>query len=150
MSTTSKSVGSILNGLIETCRDGQEGFRSAAENVRRPDIKPIFSDLSMQRQYFAGELQRLALNLGEKVEKRGSVSAPLHRAWVDLKTVLTSGNDQAILENCEREEDNAMADYCQALEQDDLPITVRQVLQQQALGVKAAHDRVRDLCKHSS
>ena len=34
MSTTTKSIATVLNSLIETCEDGQEGFRSAAEDVK--------------------------------------------------------------------------------------------------------------------
>ena len=33
MSTTTTSITSVLNSLIETCKDGQEGFRAAAEAV---------------------------------------------------------------------------------------------------------------------
>ena len=72
MSTTTKSIASILNPLIETCKDGQEGFRSAAENVKSADFKSLFAELSMQRQQFAGELQRLVLNLGEEAETSNS------------------------------------------------------------------------------
>lgn len=59
MSTTTKSIASVLNSLIETCEDGQEGFRSAAEDVKSADFKELFSELSMQRQPFATELQTL-------------------------------------------------------------------------------------------
>jgi uncharacterized protein (TIGR02284 family) len=145
MTMTTTSIASTLNALIETCKDGRDGFRSAAENVRNTDFKLLFSDLSMQRQYFAGELKRLARNLGEKVETRGSFSAALHRGWMNLKAAITSGADNAILAECEHGEDAAVAEYCHALEHDDLPISVRSVLQQQAMGVKAAHDRVHDL-----
>ena len=34
----------VLNNLIETCRDGQEGFQEAAENVVRSDIKHLFTE----------------------------------------------------------------------------------------------------------
>ncbi len=53
---TNTSIASTLNGLIAACKDGQKGFRAAAENVRNEDFHLLFSDLSMQRQYFAREL----------------------------------------------------------------------------------------------
>ena len=64
---------------------------------------------------------------------------------VNLKAAVTTGGDSAILAECEHGEDEAIAEYCHALEHHDLPISVRSVLQQQAMGVKAAHDHVHDL-----
>ena len=57
---------SILNDLIETLKDGQQGFREAAEDVKSSDLKTLFSEYSLQRSQFAGELQSLAHSLGEK------------------------------------------------------------------------------------
>jgi uncharacterized protein (TIGR02284 family) len=142
---TNTSIASTLNGLIAACKDGQKGFHAAAENVRNEDFHLLFSDLSMQRQYFARELKRLILNLGEKVETNASFSAALHRGWMNLKAALTSGDDKAILKECERGEDVAVAEYSEALEHNDLPADVRSVIQQQAMGVQAAHDRIHNL-----
>jgi uncharacterized protein (TIGR02284 family) len=146
MLTTNPSIVSTLNGLIEACRDGQKGFRAAAESVRNPDFQLLFSDLSTQRQHFVRELKRLAANFGGSAETSGSFSAALHRGWMNLKAVVISGDDRAILKECERGEDVAVAEYSEALEHDDLPPTVRNVIQQQAMGVQAAHDRVHELC----
>lgn len=145
MSTTTSSIASVLNSLIETCKDGQHGFREAAEKVKNADYKALFSEFAMQRQQFIGELQRLVAGLGEDVEKSGSVAGALHRGWIDLKSALTSGEEHAILAECERGEDSAVAEYREALEHDELPPEVRSVIQQQYVAVQDAHDRVRDL-----
>ena len=50
---------STLNGLIETCKDGQDGFKTAAEGVERSDLKSLFYEFAQQRSQFAGELQTL-------------------------------------------------------------------------------------------
>jgi uncharacterized protein (TIGR02284 family) len=145
MSITTKSVASILNSLIETCKDGQEGFRNAAENVKNVDYKSLFSELSIQRQQYVAELQALVSGLGHDLEKSGSIAGALHRGWIDLKAALTSGDEHAILAECERGEDSAVAEYRDALEHEDLPANVRGVIRQQFMAVQAAHDRVRDL-----
>lgn len=145
MSTTTTSIASVLNGLIETCKDGQYGFQSAAETVKNADFKSLFTELSAQRQLFIGELQRLVRGLGEDTEKTGSLAGTLHRGWIDIKAALSSGDEHAILVECERGEDSAVNEYREALEQNDLPINIRDVIQQQYTGVQAAHDRVRDL-----
>jgi hypothetical protein len=65
-STTASNddVISTLNGLIETCKDGQNGFKEAAEGVDRSDLKSLFYEFSQQRSQFAGELQSLVQSLG--------------------------------------------------------------------------------------
>jgi len=145
MSSTTTSITSVLNSLIETCKDGQEGFRSAAEAVNNVEYKSLFVELSAQRQQFATELQSLVAALGKQPEDSGSVSAALHRGWIDLKAAIGQGDPHAILEECERGEDSAVESYREALEHTDLPANILHTIEQQFLGVKAAHDRVRAL-----
>ena len=121
MSTTTKSIASVLNSLIETCEDGQEGFRSAAEDVKSADLKELFSELSQQRQQFATELQTLVLGFGEEAQTSGSFGGVLRRGWMDLKAAITSGDEHTILVECERGEDAAVAAYRDALEHEELP-----------------------------
>src|SRR3954466_8910861 len=60
-----KETISTINGLIETLKDGQEGFRQAADAVKDSQLKSLFNEYSMQRSRFAGELQSEAIGLGE-------------------------------------------------------------------------------------
>ncbi len=137
---------SILDDLIETLKDGQQGFREAAEDVQSHELKTLFGEYSLQRSQFAGELQSLAHSLGEKEpETMGSVSGALHRGWINLKSALSSKDEHAILTECERGEDSAVAEYTKALAEEGLPGHVAEILQMQYKAVKAAHDRVRDL-----
>jgi uncharacterized protein (TIGR02284 family) len=137
---------SILNDLIETLKDGQEGFRSAAADVESSDLKSLFSEYSLQRSKFVGELQALARSLGEQdPETTGSVSGALHRGWINHKAALSSKDEHAILAECERGEDSAVATYKKALEATDLPAHVIATIRTQYADVKAAHDRVRNL-----
>ena len=145
MKTRTFSIASVLNSLIETCKDGQEGFRNAAEDVKSAPLKTLFNELSRQRGLFITQLQDLVHNLGEKTEKQGSVAGALHRGWIDLKSALTSGDEHSILAECERGEDSAVEEYREALDHEELPPHVREIVAQQYLAVQAAHDRVRDL-----
>ncbi len=142
MSTTT----STLNDLIQTLKDAQEGFRAAAEAVKSPDLQTLFNEYSLQRSKFAGELQAIVRNLGnDEPETGGSVSGALHRGWIDLKGALTKQDDHAILAECERGEDSAVAAYEEAIGDSALPGYVLDTLQEQYTEVRAAHDRVRDL-----
>ena len=135
---------STLNGLIETCKDGQEGFKTAAEGVQRSDLKSLFHEFSQQRAKFAGELQSLVRTLGGDPENSGSVAGTLHRGWIDIKSAVTGRDDEAILNECERGEDSAKDAYKSALKE-GLPANVRSTVETQYQSILAAHDRVRSL-----
>ena len=137
---------STLNDLIETCRDGQEGFSTAAEAVGDTELKRLFHEYSRQRARFVGDLQDEVRRLGGDAENSGSITASLHRGWMGLRAAVTGRDDAAILAECERGEDAAVANYRAALGR-DLPSNVRSLVERQFAEVKAAHDRVRSLEK---
>lgn len=141
---TNENVITTLNNLIETCKDGQEGFKQAAEGVERSDLKSLFFEYSQQRSQFAGELQSLVRELGGDPETAGSVSGSLHRGWINIKSAVTGQDEGAILNECERGEDSAKNAYKDALQQ-DLPANVTEVIQKQATAVQAAHDKIKAL-----
>jgi uncharacterized protein (TIGR02284 family) len=135
---------STLNGLIEICRDGQEGFREAAESVNSSDIKTFFVQNSQQRAQFVGELQSLVRGLGGDPENSGSTLGAIHRGWIDLKTAIAGNDEKAVLNECERGEDAAKKAYKEALEM-NLPSNVQQTLQSQYDAVMEAHNNVKAL-----
>ena len=135
---------STLNNLIETCKDGQDGFRSAAGGVRNAELKTLFHAYSQQRAQFAAELQGEVRRLGGDPEKTGSTAAALHRGWIDIKGAVTGEDEGAIVSECERGEDSAVRNYEEAL-REDLPSDVRTIIERQFRQVKEAHDRIRSL-----
>jgi uncharacterized protein (TIGR02284 family) len=146
MAQTSEMV-STLNSLIETLKDGQQGFRQASEAVKDNTLKSLFNEYSLQRAKFAGELQNEVIrSLGEsQPEDSSSAAGALHRAWINLKSALTAGDDHAILAECERGEDSAVAEYKKAMEEENLSAPLRDIVSRQYTDVKAAHDRVKAL-----
>lgn len=136
---------SVIEELIETCKDGQKGYQDAASHTKRPDLKTFFNEQSLERSRFAGELQAELPRMGEADKKvSGSVSATLHRAWIDAKVSL-GGGDTAILESVEQGEDQAKESYQKALNTGGLPTNLSDVIRRQAASVQRAHDKVKSL-----
>lgn len=137
-------VVSTLNDLIETCKDGEEGFRKCANDISAPDLKQMFMDRAQTCAASAQELQQCVRAYGGDPETSSSVSGSLHRRWVDIKTAVTGNTDQATLEEIERGEDVALESYRNALSK-ELPADVRAIVEKQYEGVKKNHDQVRRL-----
>ncbi|HEY9248566.1 MAG TPA: PA2169 family four-helix-bundle protein [Rariglobus sp.] len=145
MNSDIKSTIKTLNDLIETLRDGQHGFKTAAEDVKASELAQLFNRYSVQRGEFVAELQARVLALGADVEKSGSVSGSVHRGWINLKAALSSNEPHAVLAECERGEDSAVAAYKEALDNQDLDLPTRELLNRQYHEVKGAHDKVKQL-----
>ena len=133
---------SVLEDLIETCKDGQKGYQDAAQHVKRTDLKTYFNEQSLERSRFAGELEAELMRLGKPDKKVfGIGGGTLHRAWIDTKVAL-GGGDKTILESVEAGEDRAKEAYQKAVT-GDLPENIAQVVRRQAASVERAHDKVK-------
>lgn len=133
-----------LNKLIETCKDGEYGFRTSGEHVKSAQIRELFMKRADECRQAAAELQSLVVQHGGSAEDSGSSAGAMHRGWVAVKGALAGYTDLAMLEETERGEDVALASYRRALEQ-DLPPNVRNVVEQHLQGVQRNHDQVRML-----
>ncbi len=146
MAIDNDEVISTLNNLVETCKDGQNGFRTAAEGVKDTKLTTLFNTYSQQRGQFAAELQNEVRRLGGEPEETGSTAAVLHRGWINIKSAVTGEDEGAIISECERGEDSAVKAYEEALK-NNLQGDVKMLVERQFSQVKEAHDLVRSLEK---
>ena len=133
-----------LNDLLEICRDGEFGFTESAEHTKSEQVKSIFIQRADDCRSAAAELEKLIIQLGGEPDEGGSMSGAIHRGWVSVKGTLSGYSDINMLEECERGEDVALAQYRKALKQ-DLPAHVKSVVERQAQGTQRNHDQIRDL-----
>ena len=144
MSTNIDDIRSTLNGLIETIKDGEEGFRTSADKLQNRATAEEFRSFAHQRSHFAADLQAQVSRIGGEPKVSGSVTGTLHRGWINLKSALTGNNDHAILEEAESGEDAAVKNYREALTK-DLPSDIRAVIETQFSQVLRTHNTVRSL-----
>ena len=76
---------STLNDLIEISRDGEMGFKAAAEKADDPGLKSLLQDRARSCTAATAELQSLIRSLGGKPEDSGSVAGAIHRGWTKVK-----------------------------------------------------------------
>lgn len=144
MLTTPNEIAPVLKSLIETCKDGQEGFRTAAEGIENdPRLKSFLSSCSEQRARFVGELENELRKLGDYSTESSSLAGTLHRGWINLKSALTTRDAHAVLTECERGEDSALKQYQEALNA-GLPALLDAIVARQRQEIVVTHSAVRD------
>jgi uncharacterized protein (TIGR02284 family) len=139
-----RDVVTTLNDLIETCKDGQSGYRKAADFVSDTEMQALFDSYSLQRTQFINDLQAAVRYFGGIPANHGSATGAVHRGWIDLKSRLSGDDEEAILSECERGEQAALHNYEEAL-QERLPAEIMPLMEYQYWQVREAHERIRAL-----
>jgi uncharacterized protein (TIGR02284 family) len=137
-----RDVIEVLNDLIETCRDGEYGFRASAEQARSSALRSNLLARASECATAADQLRAHVVQLGGKPEDGGTATGAMHRGWVAVKAKLSTYDDLAVLEECERGEDVALRNYREALE-NELPTPIRNLVERQYEGAKRNHNEVR-------
>ena len=140
----SDKITSVMNDLVETSMDGEQGFRRAAEDTKNPELRTVFLARAEDCSRAVADLRQVISRLGGKPQEHGSIAGAVHRGWVNVKAAAAGRTDLAILEECERGEDVAKARYRKALEA-QLPEDIRTIVQKQYAGVERNHDQIRDM-----
>jgi len=130
-----------LNHLIETCRDGERGFRYAANHVSDPAVKALLLEIATERQRFAETLLPHAHRLGGANDADGTVVGALHRGWMTLRDTLTPHDDATIIKEAERGERAALTAYQEALDSMLSP-EARELIESQCAQVQQTYSRL--------
>jgi uncharacterized protein (TIGR02284 family) len=147
MAEKNDEVISVLNDLIETCKDGEQGFRTAAEGVGKAgdaELRTLFNAHAQQRARFAADLQNEVLHIGGDPSKSGHVSGSFHRGWMNLKAAISANSEASIIEECESGERSAVKNYEDALKK-MLPLDLKETIENQYAEIKLAHSRLKGL-----
>ena len=137
----------VATELVETLKDGERGFASAAEKLKGDD-HPMWAAtlqrLAEQRGEFHREIVALGEDYGDDVDESGTVAATVHRGWLSLKDALTGDAPGGVLKAALTGEDHAVSEYEKALQQ-DLSAGFHEVVTRQQAAVLAARDEVKAL-----
>lgn len=144
MTSSDKDTTALINHLVETCKDGEEGFKTAAGAVKDAQLKQLFTSYAQQRARFAEDLQLAVRRLGGDPGKRGSIAGALHRSWMSVKSAVVGSSDGAIVREAERGEDGAVQAFEKVLAE-ELPVDVQALVERQLIQVREAHDRISTL-----
>ncbi len=138
-----------VEGLIDVCRDGEQGYAAAAHHVKDPSLKEYFHEQKAERGRYAEELKQSLEDYIGKWEstRQGSVGGAARFVWLETKAA-AGASDESILASVEAGEDAAKESYMKALNDPELPAVLRGLVRGQAQAVIAAHDHIKLLRDH--
>lgn len=144
MNTQSVQDIRILNELLEVTRDSVAGYGEAAADTSDPEFKTIFSQRAEDRQHIVEQFEEKIRSLGGNPDEKGSLLAAAHRAFLNLRDRVSSG-DEALLAEVERGEDFIKAKYEAALKDGQLSPLVREAVRTAFGSVWSGHEEARAL-----
>jgi uncharacterized protein (TIGR02284 family) len=130
----------VLNDLISTSRDGEEGLGKAAKGVHDDRLRDLLTGFAKQHSDFAGKLQEEVRRLGGQPAERGHAGGVQHRGWVDLETRIRPKDDRSFLEECRSGEEGTLKHFQHALAQ-DLPEDLRKMVELESRVIQGFIDR---------
>jgi len=92
---------STLNSLIKTTLDSVKGFEDAAEDSEGR-FTSLFAGFASDRRAVVSRLQEEVRRLGGNPEDDSSLLAAAHRTFMNLKQLVVSRDEKAIVEEVER------------------------------------------------
>ena len=139
---------STLNSLIATTLDSVEGYQEAAKNNESHRFTGLFTARASERRQVASDLQAEVTRVGGTPADGGTALGGAHRMFLNLKSLITGNDDQAIVNEVEAGEDHIKAKFEAAMKDDGVSPVSRLTIEKAFTSVRAGHDQMRDL-KHN-
>ncbi len=147
MALSNKKIISILEDLVEICKDGEQGFKDAADDTKDEELGKTLLAYSHQREQFTIELNDVIKSLGGEVEFSGSIFGVLHRRWMDVRFGIAGSNSESILKECLRGEHQALKKYKEAISH-GLQDQILNLVSRQYIDIQGVYDSIAGLLEH--
>ena len=116
MTDTQKEVYETTKSIMQICKDGEKGYKNAAENIDNRNLETLFIKLSQQRKVFYMDLEEeVRVLYGKDVYTDGTFKGAAHRMWQDTKATFSGDTTDSTLEECIRGEKAALEAYQEAM-----------------------------------
>lgn len=146
MNISNESMTEVLNRMLRTCYDSQQGYKAAAEHISSSIISKLLNDYSVQRGRYANELiDEILKYCGAPVAADGIVQN-VKRGWQNLTDVLNKKDVNAIIHECRKGDEAAMDQYEQILAE-NLPPMTKSMLMKHYEGMRQSVSRLKVLQK---
>jgi len=139
-----KEIANNLNQLLEKNYDAEKGYKDAADKVQNTRMKQFLEEQAQLRYDFGHQIKSEIKAFDGEVDKGGSVKGSMHRAWMDLKSAVTSDKEENVMEEVQRGEQSAIEEYNEVINKSNLPATTKDVLTQQRNKIQQAQQSAKN------
>ncbi|TXK75629.1 PA2169 family four-helix-bundle protein [Mesonia sp. K4-1] len=139
-----KEIANNLNQLLEKNYDAEKGYKDAADKVQNTRMKQFLEEQAQLRYDFGHQIKSEIKAFDGEVDKGGSVKGSMHRAWMDLKSAVSSDKEENVMEEVQRGEQSAIEEYNEVINKSNLPATTKDVLTQQRDKIQQAQQSAKN------
>jgi uncharacterized protein (TIGR02284 family) len=148
-----KSIIETLNDLVQINNDRIKGFENAIKELSekndelydRTDLVNVFNNKILESRQLKSTLVQEIQVLGGEAETDSTVSGAIHRTWLEVKAAFSGHSEKSILEECEFGEDAIKKAYQTAIDDEDTPAYIRDILNDQKMIIDQSHDEIKAL-----
>ena len=139
-----KEIANNLNQLLEKNYDAEKGYKDAADKVQNTRMKQFLEEQAQLRYDFGHQIKSEIKAFDGEVDKGGSVKGSMHRAWMDLKSAVSSDKEANVMEEVQRGEQSALEEYDEVINNAHLPATTKDILTQQRAKIHQAQQSAKN------
>jgi uncharacterized protein (TIGR02284 family) len=136
-----------LNDMIEVLNDGKKFYEEAVGEVRRTDLKALFSRMARTKGAIASDLRTAVVANGGKPSEGGTFAGALRKAYAEIATKLSTDKDYTYIAQLEQFEDRILQAFKDAQAKSD-DQGVRTIAERYMPEVLRDHNEMRGL-KHA-
>jgi len=139
----------LVNNAIEINNDRIAGYEKACEIIQdtdMPELVTLFRQYQAQSEQFIAELRPFVTAYGVNPTEGTMLSGKFFRLWMDIKSMVAPSSAKAVLQSCEKGEDEFRNAYKELNEEafEKYPDIV-QILQAQTALQDGAHVHIKEL-----
>ena len=142
---TNKNNISVLQSIIKKNYDARKGYKRAMVEAKDPALKIFLQQQARQRSNFTTAIDQEIRNLGNTPKEGGSIAGTLHRAWIDIKTLVAGNDDEIVLKEVIRGEKAKVSEYKGVMKQNTLAPQINSMLRSQLSDIKSTLNHVKAL-----
>ncbi|WP_081211181.1 ferritin-like domain-containing protein [Salegentibacter sediminis] len=134
-----------LQELLEKNYDAEKGYKKTLEEADNVNLKEFLKKQAIRRNRFATEIHKAIRALNAEPKEKGSATADLHRTWIDLKTLFTKNDDEAVLEECLRGEKASLKEYEEKLKKTEFTPETKAMLEKHLQEIRTTVSEIQNL-----
>lgn len=141
MNKLDQAAVSLLNNLVEICRDGYFAYREALHCIKSAELQGYFNLVSQERMRFGQELLLELFKSDGELGRHSPHTLERPLPWQVVEHRLRNQEDKFVLRELARLEDGSLKLYDSARRK-EWPAELRALLERQCADIKRVRDHV--------